>query len=106
MEDGLTKTNKVQLLVESYLEKKRLAGLYSSEAIVRDAEFDIMQAMKIARRFKHWDKKSQKEKVELASEIKEHKEFYVQLGKDIDKEYQAGVDVMVQVFGALDSVEV
>ncbi len=109
MKDALTKTEQVQLLVESYLEKMSASAHCTEDRkseLIREANEDMDKALKIARKFKHWDRKSQKGKVELASEIKEYKDFYVQLGKDIEKEYQAGVDVMVSVFGALDSVEV
>ena len=107
MRDALAKTKQVQLLVGSYIENMSALEHCTEDRkteFVREANEDMGKALKIARKFKHWDRKSQKGKVELASEIKEHKDFYIQLGKDIEKEYQAGVDVMITVFGASDRV--
>ncbi len=103
MRDGLTKTEQVVELVCEYLELVAVKDMYpkaTKETMEKDAENAIIKAMKIARKFKHWAKKENKEIVQLGAEIKEHREFYIQLGKDIDLEFSKAVSVMICEFGA------
>lgn len=67
------------------------------EILVKAGEFD--KALKIAKTFKIWDNKSDGEQIKLASEIKANASFYKQIGKDVDKEYEKGIEVLKRVYG-------
>ena len=68
--------------------------------MVQREDFD--NALKLAKTFKIWDCKQDKEQVILASEIKSNSSFYKQLGKDIELEYQKDVEVLKRVYGKLE----
>ena len=67
------------------------------KAFVKAGDYD--SALKIAKTFKIWDNKADKEQVQLASEIKANASFYKQVGKDIEAEYQKGIDVLNKIYG-------
>lgn len=62
---------------------------------------EFQEALSIARTFKRWESKEDKDAVELASEVKAHASFYRQLGKNVGVEYQKGVEVLVRYYGSV-----
>lgn len=60
---------------------------------------DYQKALSIARTFRIWKSKEDRLAVQLASEIKGNASFYSQLGKDVQSEFQKGVDVLIRYYG-------
>ena len=73
-----TKTDKVRALVE---------------------RGDYQEALSIARTFRVWKSKEDRLAVQLASEVRANASFYSQLGKDVEREFQKGIDVLIRYYG-------
>lgn len=67
------------------------------KALVAQGEYQ--KALSIARTFRRWKSKADQSAIQLASEIKANANFYKQLGKDIEAEFQKGVDVLIREYG-------
>lgn len=66
--------------------------------LVANGEFQ--KALSLAKTFKRWKTIADKKAIQLASEIKANAGFYRQIGKDIDAEFNKGVDVLVREYGS------
>ncbi len=59
---------------------------------------EMTKALSLAKTFRIWDNKEDKEMVILAHECNQNPDFYRQIGKDIDASIEAGENVLRRIY--------
>ena len=66
--------------------------------LVKNGEYQ--KALSLARTFRFWSNDQDKKTIQLAAEVRKNSSFYTQIGKDVEAEYQKGVETITRLYGA------